>query len=218
MSVSTEITRLQGLRNTLRTKLVSMLGVPSTADLEDCVTAVGGITERGAVSGSISAKTLAYTIPAGYHNGSGSVAIASEEQEKIIAANIKSGVTLLGVAGSYAGEDVPLQQKSVTPTISEQTVTPDTGYSGLSSVVVAKIPANYADISDVTAVAANVLANKIFVTATGAEVAGTMVNNGAVAATINGTDATSYTIPAGYHSGSGTVSLDGTIEAALAAI
>ena len=53
---------------------------------------------------------------------------------------------------------------------------------------------------------------------TGALKTGTMANNGAVAATINGTTVTSYTIPKGYHSGSGTVSLDGTIEAALAAL
>ena len=42
MSIQTEITRLQGLRNALRTKLVSFGLVQSSADLEDCVTAVAG--------------------------------------------------------------------------------------------------------------------------------------------------------------------------------
>ena len=69
-----------------------------------------------------------------------------------------------------------------------------------------------------TAGAADVLASKIIVNADGEEIAGTMANNGAVSATINGTTVTSYTIPAGYHSGAGTVSLDNTIETALAAI
>ena len=49
MSIQTEITRLQGLRNTLRTKLVSFGLVQSSADLEDCVTAVDAVENRGAV-------------------------------------------------------------------------------------------------------------------------------------------------------------------------
>ena len=69
-----------------------------------------------------------------------------------------------------------------------------------------------------TAAAGDVLANKIFVDATGAEKAGAMANNGAVAATIDGLNSTSYTIPAGYHSGAGKVSLTNAIETALAAI
>ena len=144
--------------------------------------------------------------------------IVSTEQDKIIAGNIKAGVTLLGVAGSYAGEGVTLQQKTVTPTQAEQTVQADSGYDGLSAVTVNPIPSNYGDVSGVTAAAADVLANKIFVDATGAEVAGTMANNGAVSATINGTTVTSYAIPSGYHNGSGSLSLDSTIETALAAI
>jgi len=218
MSVSTEITRLQGLRNTLRSKLVSMLGISSSADLEDCVTAVGGITDNGAVSGTISTKAGAYTVPAGYHNGSGSVAIASAEQAKIISGNIKSGITVLGVGGSYTGEAIDLQTKSVTPSTSAQDVTPDAGYDGLSKVTVGAIPSNYADVTDVTAAAGDVLSSKVFVTAGGVETAGTMPNNSAVSATINGTTVTSYTVPAGYHNGSGTVSLDSTIENALAAL
>jgi hypothetical protein len=218
MSIATEITRLQGLRATLRSKLVSMLGISPSADLEDCVTAVGGITDNGAVSGSLSTKAGVYTVPAGYHNGSGSVAIASAEQAKIIPGNIKSGITVLGVGGSYTGEAIDLQTKSVTPSTSAQDVTPDAGYDGLSKVTVGAIPSNYADVTDVTAAAGDVLSSKVFVTAAGAETAGTMPNNGAVSATINGTTVTSYTVPAGYHNGSGTVGLDGTIEAALAAL
>lgn len=218
MSIATEITRIQGLRDDLRTKLVGMNLASSGDDLEACVTAVEGIADNGAVSGNISAVAQQYTIPAGYHNGQGKVQIAAAEQAKIIESNIKSGVSILGVIGSYAGEGVNLQEKTVTPTKQIQNIVADEGYDGLSAVTVNPIPSNYADVSGVTATAADVLANKVFVTAAGQETAGTMVNNGAAAGTIDGMVATSYTIPAGYHNGSGTVTLTDSVENALAAI
>lgn len=80
MSIQTEITRLQGLRNTLRTKLVALGLVASTANLEECVTAVDGIEDKGAVSKTLDTTTKSYTVPAGYHNGSGNVQIVTEEK------------------------------------------------------------------------------------------------------------------------------------------
>lgn len=218
MSIQTEITRLQGLRNTLRTKLVSFGLVQSSADLEDCVTAVDAVENRGAADGTISTVDGDYTIQAGYHNGSGKVYIAAAEKLKLIASNIKSGVTILGVVGSYIGEAIKAQAKSVTPTKSKQTITPDEGYDALSSVEVAAIPDAYQDVTGVTAAAGDVLANKIFVDSTGAQVPGTMANNGAVAATIDGLTVTEYAVPEGFHSGAGKVSLTNDIETALAAI
>ena len=218
MSIQTEITRLQVLKNTLRTKLVSFGLVQSSADLDDCVTAVDAVENRGAAVGTISTVDGDYTIQAGYHNGSGKVSIAAAEKLKLIAGNIKSGVTILGVVGSYIGEALKAQAKSVTPTKSKQTITPDDGYDALSSVEVAAIPDAYQDVTGVTATAGDVLANKIFVDSTGAQVPGTMTNNGAVAATIDGLTTTEYTVPAGYHSGAGKVSLTSDIETALAAI
>lgn len=219
MSIQTEVTRLQGLRNAIRGTLIAW-GVMgnAAADLEECSAAIGGVANKGAVTGSISSKSVAYNVPAGYHNGSGKVSIADAEQDKLVPGNIKAGVTVLGVAGSYAGGSVSLQEKSVTPTKAAQTITADDGYDGLSKVDVGPIPSNYGDVSGVTAGAGDVLANKIIVNSAGESVAGTMVNNGAVAATIDGLTLTSYTVPKGYHSGLGTVSLTNDIETALAAI
>lgn len=218
MSIQSEITRIQSLKNTLRTKLVSIGLVQSSADLEDCVTAVDTMENRGAVNAEISTVDGDYTISAGYHSGTGKVSIAAAEKLKIIADNIKSGVTILGVVGSYVGGAVKAQVKSVIPTKSVQTITPDDGYDALSSVEVAAIPDAYQDVSGVTAGAADVLANKVIVDSTGAQQAGTMPNNGAVAATIDGLTTTEYTVPAGYHSGTGKVSLTNDIETALAGI
>ena len=219
MSIQTEISRLQNLRNTLRTKLVALGLVARTANLDDCVTAVDGIASNGAVSKTLDATTKSYTVPKGYHDGNGKVQIVGEE--KIVSANgtytPASGKVLTKV--TVAVENSPtLQEKSVTPTKSAQTVTPDSGYDGLSKVSVGAIPANYADVDGVTAAAGDVLASKIFVNAKGVETAGTMQDNGAVSASIDGLSTTSYTIPAGKHSGTGKVTLTDAIETALAAI
>lgn len=218
MSIQTEITRLQGLRDSLRTKLVALGLAQSSADLEDCVTAVDAIENRGAAGGSISTVDGVYNIQAGYHNGGGSVSIAAAEKQKLTAGNIKSGVTILGILGTYSGEASKLQRKTVTPTKAAQDVTADDGYDALSAVTVDAIPDAYQDVTGVTAGAADVLANKIIVGADGIRKAGTMPNNGAVSATIDGLSVTAYTIPAGYHSGGGKVSLTADIETALAAI
>ena len=105
----------------------------------------GTMTNNGGVTGTISTKAGQYTVPQGYHDGSGKVGISSAEQAKIIAGNIKAGVEILGVTGSYGGEAISAQSKSATPSWSQQTIQPDSGYDYLSAVTVAAIPIAYSD-------------------------------------------------------------------------
>ena len=102
----------------------------------------GTMPNNGAVSGSITTKDGQYTVPQGFHDGSGKVGIASAEKAKLIPGNIKSGVEVLGVTG---GKSINAQTKSVTPSFTQQVVQPDDSYDYLSAVTVAAIPVAYAD-------------------------------------------------------------------------
>lgn len=173
------ITRLLNARNTIRNKVVEF-GISKPIDkLDTIATAIQGIKFHSAISANVK-EGESYTIPAGYHNGSGVV---------------------MGVAG---GGNYTLQSKTVTPTKLQQSVTSDEGYYGLSDVTVNPIPEAYQDTSAVTATAADVLATKIIVNAQGETITGTMANNGAVSKTLDG-KTTSFTIPSGFHDGTGTV-------------
>lgn len=108
----------------------------------------GTMPNNGAVAGTISVVAGEYTVPQGYHDGSGKVSISSTEQAKIIATNIRQGVTILGVEGTMSGqEDVNAQSRTVTPTASTQTITPETGYNYLTQVTVNAIPYSESDNS-----------------------------------------------------------------------
>lgn len=181
MSIATELSRIQSDRNTIRAKLVELGMANNTSNLDTLASAIEGLVNQGAISATVK-EGETYTIPAGYHNGSGTVS---------------------GVAG---GGNYNLQSKPATPTKKQQSITPDAGYYGLSDVTVAPIPDAYQDVTSVTAVAGDVLTGKIFVASDGTVVTGTMANNGAVSKTLDGTTIT-YTIPKGYHSGTGKVTI-----------
>ena len=181
MSVATYISSIETSRNVIRNKLVELGMAASSDKLDKLATAIEGIVNQGAVNITVQEGDT-YTIPAGYHNGNGTV----------------SGVT--------GGGNYTLQAKTATPTKKQQNITPDSGFYGLSGVTVAAIPEAYQDTSSVTATAADVLTGKVFVTAAGVVTPGEMINNGAVDKTLDVT-AITYSIPKGYHSGTGKVKL-----------
>ena len=100
----------------------------------------GTMTNNGGVTGTISTVSGEYTIPSGYHDGSGKVSILSTEQAKIIPGNIKSGVQILGVTGTYTGEAISARAATATPSASQQVILPGEGYDYLSQVTVYAIP------------------------------------------------------------------------------
>lgn len=181
MTIQQEITRISDARNILRNKAVS-LGIGTGIDkLDELANKYDAIANNGSVDAEVK-EGETYTIPKGYHDGSGTVS---------------------GVKG---GGNYNLQTKTVTPTKSQQNITSDEGYYGLSAVTVEPIPTQYQDVSSTTALAEDVLANKVFIGKDGSTVAGTMTNNGAVSKKLD-TTTTSYTVPKGYHNGKGSVSL-----------
>lgn len=101
----------------------------------------GSMVNNGAILGSIMTIGGEYTVPNGYHDGSGKVHIDPTEQAKLIAENVREGITVLGVTGTMTGtEDVVAESKTVTPLTTAQTYTPDTGYNYISQVTVNAIP------------------------------------------------------------------------------
>lgn len=120
----------------------------------------GTMPVNGAVSGNISTKDGTVSVPEGYTPG-GTVGIANTEKEKLIPGNIRSGVTVLGVAGSMsATEGVKAQSKSATPKTTAQTIVPDSGYNYLTSVEVAAIPSQYITTTDANATADDIKSGK----------------------------------------------------------
>lgn len=194
MSILTDLTRLQTSRDRIRAKLVTLGLVSDTAKLDVCATAVEGIAKNVKVEKVLTTTEKSYVIPKGFHDGTSTVSIVTETKE-------------------------------VTPSKSAQTITPSTGKL-LSSVSVGAIPNNFIDTTDATAVAENILKDKTaYIKSTGTDgsvipikTTGTMPNNGAVKATIDGIVTTSYIIAKGFHDGTGTVSLTSDIETALASV
>lgn len=183
MSTQIEITRLQNARNKIRTWLVGLGLATSTDKLDELATKAAAIKNQGAVDASVK-EGESYTIPAGYHNGSG---------------------TVKGVSG---GGNYNLQTKSVTPTKEQQSISPDQGYYGLSAVTVGAIPENYQDVSATTAEEGDVRANKVFIKSDGTTTTGTLTDNGAVSKVLDATkDNQSYIVPDGIHNGKGAVSI-----------
>ena len=125
MSTQTEITRLQTARNTIRNWLVGLGLATATDKLDALATKAAAIKNQGAIDASVK-EGESYTIPEGYHNGTG---------------------TVKGVAG---GGNYQLQAKTITPTKQQQSAVPDQGYYGLSGVTVADVYENEEGGSSVT--------------------------------------------------------------------
>lgn len=98
-----------------------------------------GVLDTLSVTPSTQAQSI--TPPAGTdgYNVVNVSAVDASIDSDIVASNIKSGINILGVVGTYDGETPSLQTKSVNPTTSQQVVEPDNGYDGLSAVTVGAV-------------------------------------------------------------------------------
>lgn len=190
MSIATEIARIQQNIGKIRAKLISF-GLANDIDkLDSLANSISNIKNVGTVQAEVK-EGESYQIPAGYHDGSGSV---------------------LGVSG---GGNYNLQPKTITPTKEQQSVQSDPGWYGLSSVTVEAIPTIYQDVSSTTATAADVLSQRLFIAKDGTPTIGTMPDLGPVSGEIDGmSDKLSVDILSGYTSG-GSITLSDSIESAL---
>lgn len=204
MDIASQITRIQTDRDTLRTKAKALklatkgtedsptVAITDSSNLDEIASAFDAIKDNGGVQATVK-EGETYHIAPGYHDGTGTVS---------------------GVSG---GGNYTLQTKAVTPSKAKQQVTPDDGYYGLSSVTVNEIPAEYQNVSSVTATEDTVLANTVFVDKTGAQKTGNIPVNGELNKSMDGLTSTEVIIPAGHTTG-GKVVLTDAIEKALAAI
>lgn len=178
-TISEQINAIITDRNTIRNKLVSLGLSKNTDKLSDLASDINSIINRGSPNASV-AVGESYSISAGYYTGG----------------------TVTGIAGE--GRYLLENKGKIAPDTYDKLITPTQGYYGIGELTIEAIPSHLKDVSGVDATAADVLSNKKIVTSTGALITGTMLNNGAVAPTALNCDG-SYTIPAGYHNGSGVV-------------
>lgn len=192
MSVAQELGRINEARNGIRSTLVNWGEALSTDKINQLNVKLANIPNDGAVNAEVK-EGESYTIPRGYHNGAGVVR---------------------GVAG---GGNYSLQSKSVTPTKNQQSITPDSGYYGLSGVTVSPIPDNYQDTSDVTATANDVRAGTQIVDTDGNVVLGVLADGGDLEVPFDAVTEVTKTYSAAIYD-SIVVNLTDDLEEALAAI
>ena len=147
----------------LQSKTVTPSENTQTVNPDSSYDALSSVTV-GAISNTYIGSGVTKKSAATYTPGTSDQSIASGQylngtqtikgDSNLTATNIKSGVKIFNVTGSYAGSssggNTPnLQTKTVTPSESTQTVSPDSGYDGLSKVTVNAISSTYIG-SDVT--------------------------------------------------------------------
>lgn len=211
-NVQTQIERIQAARNEIR----DILG-PVQENKSWEITNDDGTTFQwqgwGIADGSENITELAELLATIPYRGAGSFEVV-EGASTNLPRGFYTGGTITGksdIAGD--AEKYKTQEKTITPSKSSIAVKPDTGYYALSSITVNPIPAAYQDVSATTATAATVLDGYKFTNTSGTVVTGSMVNNGAVSKILTvrtsaGNADLTYTIPAGYHNGKGTVSIN----------
>lgn len=84
-------------------------------------------------------------IPRGAFDGTSKAVLSDTALANLVPENIKEGVTILDVEGSFGADDISSQSKEVTPSFAEQNILPDEGYTFLSSVKVNAISVTRTD-------------------------------------------------------------------------
>lgn len=144
----------------LQSKTVTPSENTQTVNPDSSYDALSSVTVE-AISNTYIGSSVTKKSAATYTPGTSNQSIASGQylsgaqtikgDSNLIASNIKKGVTIFNVTGSYneATGGPTLQSKTVSPSESTQMVSPDSGYDGLSKVTVNAISSTYVG-SDVT--------------------------------------------------------------------
>lgn len=203
-TIAGQLERIEDSKTVIVTKLNNMVDLATNSSIDDAALALDGLTVVSSGSVQIS-QGQSYVVPEGYYNGTFAVVADGQGQDL----EAKSIVWKVTAGDTTAGRLDPTTQNIITPS---------SGYYGLSSVTIPAIPSRFQDVTIVSAsnyaTADDILTGKSVVGRDGSIINGAMVNNGAVneiltAHKTNGTyDDYEYTIPAGYHNGSGKVSID----------
>lgn len=175
---------LTGIGNAIRTKN----GTNNTYTPAQMPNAILAISTGGQATPILQTKTVApssssqtVTADNGYDGLSAVTVSAVSSTTLNVSANgtytANNGVFYSQVVVAIAGSSVNLQTKAVTPSNTPIAVTPDSGYHGLSSVTVNAIPSSYADITNTTATASDVLQGETFVASDGRPRTGILVVN-----------------------------------------